>query len=601
MTVTITKASDGRTLITAKHMAYVAGEQRFRLYPPDYNGSNAIDSGHVGGVDDLVWSFYIEDEPKRFIEPYPNQSQGTFSIAREERYSIPFIGMSDWAEKEKQSYTYQIYANAYTRPTISMIITPTAQSNGYNMVGTTAIQASFSGSGKYGAGISSYTLNVEGKNYGAPYKSDVLVNGGWQTVTGTITDTRGLTTSVSEKIWVMSNMPSLDSVSAGTKYLDSVIKFKITPPNQDAYSSIQIASKVNGDYQNLVKVDLGQGGGEKTYTLTSELASAYKRYPNSTEVPLRMTLLTYKGAYTDKLSEEYSKDLTLYIPQNNDTKPQITSKSAVAVPKLFNTEALFVKGKNAAKVSAEGSAKYDATVKNIEWVVENETFANGVTSDFFESAGSKAIKVKITDSRGFTNEAEIPITVYDYSKPNISPIENGGTIVVKRVDASGDTADNGTYLRVEAKKVWSSIGGMNTCALLFRKKVTGASGWGDYKTLLDYNSSSSDYKGTLGEDLDPQTLYTIELSVLDGLNESNVYNVYIATEKVFMDRSGTRGSIAFGGHVSEDEAFEVYQDAYFRGGIIIDDVATGKRYRLVISEDGTLKATLDNSTFNLRR
>ena len=314
---------------------------------------------------------------------------------------------------------------------------------------------------------------------------------------------------------------------------------------------------------------------------------------------MRITLQSYKGAYTDKLSEEYSQDLTLKIPQNDATKPLINDIVALGSPVLLNTSDLFVKGKNGAIVKTAASGRYNATIKTIKWSIEEEEFEDNTASDYFATFGTLPITVVVVDSRGFSSSAVKNITVNDYQRPYVSSVEGADRIVVRRADSNGEEDDSGEYLRIEAGKRYTSLGGKNTCILRYRKKVRGES-WGGYSTLLG-ESADKDCSITLNEGLDPQTIYVIELSVIDGFGEESAYSVAIASEAVYMDRSGARNSIAFGGHITEDNSFEVYNAAYFRGGIFLDDLSTGTRYRVKIGADGHLIATKEQTTFTLRR
>ena len=94
-------------------------------------------------------------------------------------------------------------------------------------------------------------------------------------------------------------------------------------------------------------------------------------------------------------------------------------------------------------------------------------------------------------------------------------------------------------------------------------------------------------------DLDRQTIYYIEISVIDDFGAEDTYETYLTTEGVYMDRSGSRNSIAFGGHVTEDNAMEVYWTAYFRNGLFFDDLENKVRYRVKIGTDGILRAVPD--------
>lgn len=76
---------------------------------------------------------------------------------------------------------------------------------GLYIQGLSKVKASFSGSGKYGATIKSYSMSVEGNTYGASsgYLSEYLTEYGNVTVKVSATDSRGYTGTVSMTIYVI--------------------------------------------------------------------------------------------------------------------------------------------------------------------------------------------------------------------------------------------------------------------------------------------------------------------------------------------------------------------------------------------------------------
>lgn len=107
------------------------------------------------------------------------------------------------------SYTYKVYMpeNDNTRPTVTMDLYPThslgSKFSGLYIQGKSKVKATFSGEGKYGATIKSYSLNVAGKDYPSPYESDVLIGSGKISVVGSAKDSRGITNSIPKEIDVI--------------------------------------------------------------------------------------------------------------------------------------------------------------------------------------------------------------------------------------------------------------------------------------------------------------------------------------------------------------------------------------------------------------
>ena len=120
-----------------------------------------------------------------------------------------------------KTFSVTVPQDSSTKPTIGMSLSPASSMgspfNTLYIKGKTKVKAEFTGSGKYGASISSYNLSVGGTNYGSPYTSGFLSNAGSVTVTGTVTDSRGFTNTETQTITVIDyNAPTLLPVSGQT-------------------------------------------------------------------------------------------------------------------------------------------------------------------------------------------------------------------------------------------------------------------------------------------------------------------------------------------------------------------------------------------------
>jgi hypothetical protein len=96
--------------------------------------------------------------------------------------------------------------NDNTKPSVGMSLepdTPYEKFKSLYLQGRSRVKASFSGSGKYGASVSSYKLEVEGEKYSSPYTSDILSKSGELTIVGIATDSRGFFNTASQKINVI--------------------------------------------------------------------------------------------------------------------------------------------------------------------------------------------------------------------------------------------------------------------------------------------------------------------------------------------------------------------------------------------------------------
>lgn len=604
MNVRYYKDANNRTIIEAT-TAYKAIEQRCRVYAPngdkiDFN-FDYPDGGTV--------AFAIEDRATQFISPYPNSTSGRVALALETRYNI-FGNYTSWKEEEKYELIYPIYENDWTRPKgVVTSVYPVNLVNGYYMEGTSAVRTLVSATAQYGASVVSATFVVGDDTYDTGSTSKPFSTSGNIVVKGIVTDSRGFKNTATHTIQVLARMPSLNEVTSSTGNLDDMITYNFTPPNAVFCSRLLIDSKVGDTYTTEATINIGaisnNQATNKTYTLlANELKSIYEKYPSTTDVPLRFTLQTYKdSSYKDKMPEEYSKSLTLKIPQNNDTKPSIDSIEIVPTLVVLNNGELFVKTKNGAKITATSSGKYNATITSTQWEVEQATYDNGASSKNFVTYGDNIpIKVMVVDSRGFTQEKTETIKVYSYDPPKVQ------VDICQRVDDVGNANDEGEKVFVKASRIYSTIGGYNKCDLFWRLKEANDS-WTDFKNLL-YPNDKEDTAETYFSDIWSDMVYRFEFKVVDSFEAESTYLITIPSANVYMDRNGYLNSIAFGGYASIPDALECKWQAIFYQGVSVDNGEAGivlkstsgnRVFRITVDDNGTLKATEVNQAFSLRK
>lgn len=106
------------------------------------------------------------------------------------------------------TFTVTVPNNSSTKPSVTLTLAPVSalddRFSSLYIQGKSRVKATtFTGSGKYGATISSYSLTVLGKSYKSPYQSDYLNSTGTITVTAKVTDSRGYYTELEEDITVI--------------------------------------------------------------------------------------------------------------------------------------------------------------------------------------------------------------------------------------------------------------------------------------------------------------------------------------------------------------------------------------------------------------
>ena len=104
------------------------------------------------------------------------------------------------------TFTVTVPDNASTKPTVTMTlspVTPYAKFSSLYLQGRSKVKATFSGSGKYGANVTSYHMQVDGTTYASPYTSETLKKSGGVEVVGIAYDSRGFSGTLSQSINVI--------------------------------------------------------------------------------------------------------------------------------------------------------------------------------------------------------------------------------------------------------------------------------------------------------------------------------------------------------------------------------------------------------------
>lgn len=118
------------------------------------------------------------------------------------------------------TFTVTVPNNASTKPAVTMTlspVTPYTKFASLYLQGRSKVKATFSGSGKHGASVTSYSMQADGKNYASPYTSDTLKKSGNVTIVGTATDSRGFANTASQTINVIAYESPYIAPSEGYK------------------------------------------------------------------------------------------------------------------------------------------------------------------------------------------------------------------------------------------------------------------------------------------------------------------------------------------------------------------------------------------------
>lgn len=301
------------------------------------------------------------------------------------------------------------------------------------------------------------------------------------------------------------------------------------------------------------------------YTIPLDVAN---QLPNSDTGTMTVSLYTYSNSgATTQVGSADSETFTVTVPDNQNTKPKVSMDltPVSSLPAAF--AGLYIQGKTKVKASLEASGEYKASIKSYSMKVDGTTYDSGddYTSGYQNKVGTFTVNGYAKDSRGHIGSASEDITVIAYTKPKILDV------VAARCDSKGNLADNGTYLKIQAKRSYSPVKSgkvqKNFCKIRYRYKLSSAASYSAWTTILAGDSLSSDQVNTgalLGGVLSVASSYLVQVQAIDDLGEYASTTITVPTDKVYWHRDGERNSFAFGGYVEEDNTFSIAGGVEFK-------------------------------------
>ena len=229
---------------------------------------------------------------------------------------------------------------------------------------------------------------------------------------------------------------------------------------------------------------------------------------------------------------------------------------------------LYVQGKSKVRADITASAQYGAGISKTYMEVDGVACKDDSTSDYLNKYGGVTVTGYATDSRGCTGSVSQNITVLPYSKPQIVAVP--GEAVACRCDQNGNPADNGTYLRIRAKRSYAPVKAgsvqKNFCQIRYRYKLEDAANWSSWSTILAATYMDSDEVAAvvLPGTLDVKRTYLVQVGVADYIGESSHTTVTIPSDKVYMHQDKVRRSMGIGMYIQDDNTIDVAEDMTVR-------------------------------------
>ena len=390
----------------------------------------------------------------------------------------------------------------------------------------------------------------------------------------------------------LDNIPrasTITSVSSSDVVLGNKLSVKWTPASASFVYKLKLSLGEWSYITDVIKPNTTSGWAH-LFVIPMEVAN---QIPNSKTGTMTVLLYTYSdiGA-TQQIGDVSTKEFTVTVPEDMRPSTNLVWNPVHTLPNAFAK--LYIQGKSRVNVVNNSVGRYGATIEAYTAKVEGKEYTGkNITSDYLMNYGEVSLSGTAVDSRGYSSTKKTVITVIPYTKPSILPVDGEKAVVAARCDADGNLVDNGTYLKIKAKRSYSKVvsgdAQKNFCQIQYRYKLASAESYSDWVTILDGNNLTSDEVGSaplLGGVLSATSTYVVEIRAMDDVGETGSTIIYVPTATVYMHR--TKNAMGLGKYAESENLLDVAWDAHFRGEVLIGDSGmTLKEFILaVISEGG---------------
>lgn len=295
-----------------------------------------------------------------------------------------------------------------------------------------------------------------------------------------------------------------------------------------------------------------------TYSGYSIPIGVAQQLPNTSTGTMTVTLTTYSDSgATKQVGSADSETFTVTVPKLLPSV-SMTLAPVSSLPAAFN--GLYIQGKTKVRATLNATGQQASGIKDLWVSVEgkNHRANDSFTSGYLSKSGGLTITGYATDGRGNTGSTSSTINVLPYSKPYLT------NVAVGRCDSSGNLKDNGTYLRIQAKRNYSSVGGKNKCSIQYRYKLFSDSSYSTWWTILAKDATSDEVISSPLRDgnISVKSTYEVQIRAIDDIGEYTYKTIKIPTDKVFCHEGWN--SISYGGYIEEDNTFAITGDIKFK-------------------------------------
>lgn len=355
--------------------------------------------------------------------------------------------------------------------------------------------------------------------------------------------------------------------SAADVYFGNACNVKWTPAAKSLRYKLEF---ILGGWSNTTEVIHPNTTSAYTYKGYIIPLDVAEEIPDASSGTMTVKLYTYSDSEGKApVGDVSSKTFRVIVPNAANPTVSMTLSPESKLPDAF--AGLYIQGKTKVHAQLTASAKQGATIQELGIVSRDgrHKSADGQVSIDMPYGGDQIILGYAIDSRGVEVNTPKIITVIPYSKPRILPVSGETEVVAARCDAEGNFRDNGTYLKIMAKRSYNQVksGGVqkNFCKIQYRYRVSGGT-YTAWETILASASMNSDEvkTGALIGSLATDKSYEVQVQAIDDIGEYGRTTITVPTDKVYWHRDGARRSFSFGGYVEEDNTFAIAEGITFR-------------------------------------
>ena len=356
--------------------------------------------------------------PIEVAEQITEGSSGTMTI-KLTTYSDSACETSIGSDSE--TFTVSVPATDETRPVVEMELTPgITPLAGLYLQGLSKVQAKLNAEGKLGAGIKSYSLVVEGKNYEDPYISDYLTTVGELEVTGCAVDSRGITGYVYQKITVLPySKPKVQAVAGENNVVAARCDLNGNPSNTGRY--LLIKAKIS--YEKVVANGIQNNFGKIQFRYKEDSANAYSNW---------ITALDTKTSDIEEIVNEALPDISLSVKANYQVQVRVVDDIDESEPITLSvpSEAVYMDRPPGGKSMGLGGYSSGDGNLDVYW----RTKARGGMSLFNKEGEEISVDEVFPFPRGHLEEGWNPDNILNgVYEVDIYPLkDNSGNVLIEK-------------------------------------------------------------------------------------------------------------------------------------------------------------------------